>query len=482
MGRVCAVDGSVCAEVSPGDDRDVTDTVTRARQGARPYRVLAVMCVGMFLVLLDVTIVNVALPSIARSLHGDVPALQGVVDGYAIAIAGLLLSGGTLGDRFGHRRVLLLGLALFGAASVGCALAPTSGLLVAARVVQGAGGALLLPTTMAIIADVFPDRAEQARALGIWAAASSTALPAGPILGGLLVGAAGWRWVFWINIPIVVATALAAQRTVPRVQRPRTGRFDLAGTAALALGLAGLVFTVIEAGRGTGPLVLVAAATATAVAFAAAIRIERKATDPVLPLDLLRRPAFLSPNVVAGTMNLIFNGTLFVATLYLQQIRGDSPVVAGLLVLPLAVPLIALAPVSGRLTATRGPRTAVTLGCAVAATGPPFLVGLTADGGIGWLITAFVLLGCGAGLVTASVVAAVVRATPADRSGLATGVSNTARQAGTAAGVAVFGAIAGNPGDAARFVSAWHGLALAATALWLLAAGVAAVGIEHARG
>ncbi len=199
----------------------------------------------------------------------------------------------------------------------------------------------------------------------------------------------------------------------------------------------------------------------------------------MLPLDLLRRRAFLSPNFVALSMNLTFNGTLFVVTLYLQQLRGYSAQAAGLLVLPLAVPLVALAPLSGRLTAARGPRTAVAAGCLVAAAGAPFLLGVRSGAGDGWLVTAFLLLGCGAGLVTASVVAAVVRATPPERSGLATGVSNTARQTGTAAGVAIFGAIAGTPEHATRFLSALHGLALGVTALWLVAFAVAVTGIEH---
>jgi DHA2 family methylenomycin A resistance protein-like MFS transporter len=444
-----------------------------------PRRVLAVMCVGMFLVLLDVTIVNVALPGIAKGLDGDVPALQWVVDGYAVAIAGLLLTGGTLGDRFGHRRVLLAGLAVFGLASIVCASAPVSGVLIGARVGQGVGGALLLPTTMAVIADVYPDRAEQARALGTWAAASSLALPAGPILGGLLVGAASWRLVFWINVPVVVLTIWAAARIVPADKPRRSGRFDVAGTAGFALALTGAVFTVIEAGHGAGPAVIVASGVGTVAALAFALRVELAAEDPVLPLDLLRRRSFLAPNAVALSMNLIVNGTLFVTTLYLQQLRGYSALVSGLLVLPLAAPLVALAPLSGRLTAARGPRTAVAAGCLIAATGSPFLLGLGARGGNGWLVTAFLLLGCGAGLVTASVVAAVVRATPADRSGLATGVSNTARQTGTAAGVAIFGAVAGSPDHTTRFTSAIHGLALGATVLWLLACAVALLGVEH---
>lgn len=278
-------------------------------------RTLAVMCVGMFLVLLDVTIVNVALPNIAAALHGDVPALQWVVDGYAVAIASLLLAGGTVGDRLGHRRVLLLGMVVFGLASLACATAPVTGVLIAARVLQGAGGALMLPCTMAVIADAYPEPGPQARALGTWAAVSSLALPAGPLLGGVLVSAASWRWVFWVNVPIVALTVVATLRTVPASSGHRTGGFDRPGLVGLVVGLGGLVFTVIEAGRGAGAAVVAVSALVTVAAFGLAIGAERRADDPILPLDLLRRRDFLSPNVVALTMNLIFNGLLFVGTL-----------------------------------------------------------------------------------------------------------------------------------------------------------------------
>lgn len=434
-----------------------------------PGRVLTVMCAGMFLVLLDVTIVNVALPSIARGLHAGVASLQWVVDGYAVAIASLLLAAGALGDRFGHRRMLLAGFSLFGAASLACALAPHPAALIAARVAQGCGGALLLPGTMAVIADVFPGRAEQARALGTWAAVSSLALPAGPLLGGVLVGSGSWRLVFWINVPLVLATIVAASRVVPARHVRASGALDVAGLVGLALGLAGLVFTIISAGRGAGTAVIGASAAVTVLAFAGTWRAEGRAVNPILPVDLLRQAQFVSPNVVALTMNLVFNGLLFVSTLYLQDVRGLSPLRAGLAVLPLAVPLIALAPMSGAMTARSGPRTVVAAGCLVAAPGGLLLLGLSVRGGLGWLIAGFAVLGCGAGLVATAVVAAAVRATPADRPGLATGMSNTARQVGTATGVAAFGAVAGAPGHAGAFVHALRALAVLSCVLWLAA-------------
>jgi DHA2 family methylenomycin A resistance protein-like MFS transporter len=471
---VCDRDVSVVTEIAAGEAGDMTAMTTTP---LRRVRILPVMCAGMFLVLLDVTIVNVALPSIAAGLALDVSSLQWVVDGYAVAIASLLLAGGTFGDRYGHRRVLVIGLSLFGVASIACAAAAGGALLVAGRVLQGIGGALLLPSTMAVIADAYPEPATQARALGTWAAVSSLALPAGPLLGGLLVGGVGWRWVFWINVPLVALTIHGTLRTVPPSRGRTTAPLDVTGLLGLIVGLSASVFAVIAWGRGavTEPL---AAAAVAVVGFVVGLRAERRVEHPVLPLDLLRRPAFFGPNVVAFIMNATFNGLLFVTMLYLQDVRGYSPLIAGVAVLPIAVPLVALAPISGRLAAARGPRTAILLGSVVAAVGALPLLGLTADGGLPWLLTGFAGLGCGAGLVTASVVAAVVRATPAQRPGLATGMSNTARQSGTAAGVALFGAAAGPARHVSQFVAALHGLALLAAGLWAAAATLAAATAE----
>jgi MFS transporter, DHA2 family, methylenomycin A resistance protein len=423
--------------------------------------------------------VNVALPSIADGLDLGVASLQWVVDGYAVAIASLLLAGGTLGDRFGHRHILLTGFVLFGLASIGCAGAPSGAVLVASRVVQGVGGALLLPGTMAVIADVFPDRAAQARALGIWAAVSSLALPAGPLLGGVVVSSVGWRWVFWLNVPLVAVALIAALRTVPASPGRTTARLDVAGLVGLMAGLGGLIFAVIAAGRGAPAAEIGLAAAVAVVGLGYGLWTERHAAHPVLPLDLLSRRAFAGPNVVALTMNLTFNGLLFITALYLQDVRDYSPIESGLSVLPLAVPLVVLAPVSGRLTAAHGPRPAVVIGCSTAAIGALLLFGVRAQTGLGWLLCGLAILGCGAGLVTASVVAAVLRATPPDRPGLATGMSNTARQAGTAGGVALFGAVAGPARDVPHFVASLHLLAGIAAALWCAAAALALVSVER---
>lgn len=434
------------------------------RRGA----MLAILCAGMFLVLLDVTIVNVALPGIGRALGTGLPGLQGVVDGYAVAIAGLLLGGGALGDRMGHRRVTVAGLALFGAASLACGAAPGAGPLVAARVAQGAGAALLLPGGLALITLLYPGRAEQARALGIWAGVSSTALPAGPLLGGLLVDTAGWRWIFLLNVPIAAAAVAGVLAVVrePRRQR-RDAPLDRAGTALAPLVLGGLVWTVIAAGRGHGETAAVAAAVAVAAAaaFAAA---ERRAAAPMFPGGLLRVPAFLGANAIALIMNLVSNGMLFVATLRLQQAGHRPALAAGAMLLPMAVPLVLLAPVSGRLTARFGTRVPLGAGTAVAAAGSLSLLAAGPGGGYAALLPALLAIGIGDGLIVTAVVAAAMRAAPPAHAGLAGGVNNTARQAGTALGVAVYGAVAG-PALRPAFTSGLHVLAWTSAALWLAA-------------
>ncbi len=438
--------------------------------------VLVVMCAGMFLILFDVTSVNVTLPSIATSLSASTAGLQWVVDGYAVAIASLLLAGGTVGDRIGHRRVVLCGFTLFGLASLVIGCAPNIAVLVAGRVAQGVGAALLLPGTLAVITTTYPERVEQARAIGTWAAVSSLALPAGPIVGGVLA-TVSWRAIFLVNLPVTAMAVAYVLRLVPGGGgRPR--ELDIGGVCGVTVTLAGTVFGVIELGReGMSPPALGAFVVA-AVAAGVTVVVERRAAVPMLPLALVRRAAFLGPNTVALTMNLVFNGTLFVTTLYLQDVRGCSPLVAGALVLPLAVPLVALAPVTSRLTGWLGPRVPVTAGCLVALPGAALLILVTRQGSLLPLEAGMLLMGCGAGMITASVVAAAVRAVPPERSGFASGVNNTARQAGTALGVAIFGAVAGSGRGGAHLTRAFNHLGALSCLLWVVAAAVAAVTIS----
>ncbi|NUR31785.1 MAG: MFS transporter [Catenulispora sp.] len=430
------------------------------------------MCVGYFLVLLDVTIVNVALPSIGSGFHAPVSTLQWVVDAYALALASLMLPSGTVGDRFGHRRVVLAGLAVFGLGSLACGLAPDAGVLTAARALQGVGAAMLLPGTLAIITNAYPDEKARARAIGIWAGIGSLALPAGPLLGGALIDAVGWRAVFLINVPIVlaagVATVLVVQPGRPRRDLP----IDGTGAALGVLLLSSATYAVIEAGRSGGFTLPVAVAAVVAVAALAAFVVveRRRGEDAMLPADLLRRPRFAVANLAACAMNLGALGMLFVLTLFLQSVQHRSPLGAGAALVPLFAPLAAAAPFGGRITARLGPRIPALTGLLLAAAGFAALTFAQPGSSYGaLLLPAFLVWGIGLGLLTPAVVAAAVAAVPARRSGLASAVNNTARQTGGAIGIAVAGAVAGQP-ESAGFMTGLHTVVLGAAVLYVLTA------------
>jgi DHA2 family methylenomycin A resistance protein-like MFS transporter len=431
--------------------------------------VLLVMCAGYFLVLLDVTIVNVALPSMARDLGATVIGLQWVVDGYAIALAALMLAGGTVGDLHGHRRVVLVGLALFGIASLGCAAAPSVGALVACRAVQGVGAALMLPGTLAVISRAYPDERERARAIGVWAGVGSAALPAGPLLGGVLTEAIGWRAVFLVNAPIVAVALVVAARTVRESVDPGSRRLDGLGVALGGALLAVVTFGIIEAGHdGMSAPVLVALVAAVGL-VPAFVAVERTRTDPMLPLALLRRPAFATANAVAGTMNLCALGLLFLLTLYLQDVLRKSALTAGTGLLALFLPLTVLAPLGGRITARLGARGPMVAGLLSAAAGFALLLPLGPDSPYAALLPALLLWGVGLGTLTPAVVAAALGAVPRQRAGLAAAVNNTSRQAGGAIGIALFGTLVGTraSGD---LVHGLHIAAAVSAVLYVLAA------------
>lgn len=422
---------------------------------------LVAMCVGYFLVLLDVTVVNVALPAIGTSLTPGPAGLQWVVDGYALALAGLLLLGGTIGDVYGHKRVVLTGLAVFGLASLACGVAPGVWWLVGARFVQGVGAALLLPGTLAIITDAFADRADRARAIGVWASIGSAALPAGPLLGGLLVEWLGWRAVFILNVPIVLVAALVTARLVDARPRIEDRRVDWAGAALGTALLTTVTFAVIEAG--TWLLVI------AVVLLGVFVAVERATADPMLPPRLFRKPTFSVANAAACVMNLCSLGLLFLVTQYLQTVQHHSAFAAGVSLLPLFLPLTVLAPLVGRLIARIGPRWPMLAGLVLTAGGFALLTTLRAGSSYWTLLPALLLWGGGLALLTPSVVAAAVGAVK-DRSGLASAVNNTARQAGGAIGIAAFGAIAGSASNARLFVSGIHVTGLVSVVLFLVAA------------
>jgi DHA2 family methylenomycin A resistance protein-like MFS transporter len=467
------------------------------------------MCAGYFLVLLDVTIVNVALPRIGSGLHAGVSGLQWVVDGYAIALAALMLGGGTVGDLHGHKRIVLAGFGLFGLASLGCGFAQATGVLVGFRVLQGMGAALMLPGTLAVITSSYPDGPARARAIGIWAGIGSAALPAGPLLGGALTQAVSWRAIFFLNVPIVAVAVVIAARAVRESTGNQGRRLDVAGIVLGATLLALTTFAFIEVGhRGIGVAVAVAICAAVIVAVAFSL-VERGREDPMLPLALFRRPAFSASNAVAGTMNLATLGLLFVLTLYLQDVRGLSALAAGTDLLPLFLPLSLIAPVGGRITGRIGPRRPMLAGLLLAAVGVALLTLAGASSSYWTLLPALLLWGLGLALLTPAVVAAALGSVAGgsvaggsvagssvaggsvaggsvadgsvaggsvadgsvagERAGLASAVNNTARQAAGAVGIAAFGALAGSPAGHG-FLTGFHAAAIIAAGLFGAAA------------
>src|SRR3954466_15770487 len=392
---------------------------------------LVVMCVGMFLVLLDVTVVNVALPRLRTDLGASVGSLQWIVDGYAVALASLMLPCGDLGDRHGHKRVVLAGLAAFGTGSLAAGLAPGAGLLVAGRVVQGAGAAFLLPGTLAVISRAYPDAAERARAIGVWAAISSLALPAGVIAGGALVDGPGWRWAFLLRLPGVAVALPVTARVVGESREAAARAPDVPGATLAAALLATVTFAIIDGSPAAG-VAGAAPPPAAGVGGGGA-----GPPEPMLPAALFRRPAFAAANLVAAAMNLGTLGTLFVLTLFLQDVQGRSALGAGVAILPAFGLLTVVAALSGRLVGRIGPRRPMVAGLLIAAAG----LALLADDA---LLAGSALWGIGLGLLTPSVLAAGMGAVQ-DRAGLAAAVNNTARQAGGAIGIAASGAAAGSP-------------------------------------
>lgn len=328
------------------------------------------------------------------------------------------------------------------------------------------GAALLLPASLAVITEAFPDPARRARALGTWAAVSSLALPAGPLLGGVLVTAGGWPLVFAVVVPVVVVAFGAVLLAVPPSRPDRHRRLAGVASALAAITLGGTVAAVIgfaHDGPGIGPFTAAAAAVVAGIVL---VRHERHAAEPLLPPALLTDPRSIGPTVTAATMNLVLNGSLFVLTLLLQTVQHRDALMAGAALLPMFLPLVVLAPVAGRLTGRYGPRVPLLAGALAAGFGAAGLALVQVDSTYTVLLVPLLGLGIGGGLCTTPVVAAALAAAPAGRAGLAGGLNNAARQAGTAVGVAIFGGVAAATAPPSTFVAGLHVLAVIGTAAW----------------
>jgi EmrB/QacA subfamily drug resistance transporter len=411
----------------------------------RPHRArtwtLVALCAAQFMSMLDITVVNLALPSIRGDLGLGVAGLQWTVGGYVLAFACLLLTGGALGDRFGRKRVFTAGLAVFTAGSLVCGAASSAAVLVGGRVCQGVGAALFVPATLAILTHAFPEQKERARAIGVWAGVSALALPVGPILGGALVDALGWQSVFWLNGPLGVAALLVAFRTVPQV--PAAGRRLDGPGQVLAIGWLGLLtYGLVEAGRlGWGSPGILAALAGSAALLALFLAVEGRSGHPMVPLGLFRNRRFAAGSGVIFLVAFGLIGSFFSLSLFLQQVQGYSPAGAGLRMLPLLLPAAIAAPLAGRLTARSGP--ALPMVCGLLCTGGG-LLGLTAVGaGSSYAVWWPLLLpiGCGVGLTMTPTNAAIMSSVEPARAGMASAVSAASQQVGNVLGIAVVGAV-----------------------------------------
>jgi EmrB/QacA subfamily drug resistance transporter len=399
---------------------------------------------SLLIVGLDATIVNVALPSVGRSFHSDLSGLQWTLDAYTLLLASLLMLSGSTADRLGRRRVFQTGLVLFSLGSLACALAPSLGLLVAFRVLQAVGGAMLSPATMSIVRNTFEDPRERAQAIGVFAAMFGISMALGPVLGGFLVSAISWRAVFVVNLPVGLAAVVLAARFVPESRAPRPRRIDPAGQVLVIAALAAITYAIIQGGRaGFGAAEVVILLTVAAVCFAALVLYELRRSEPLLEVRFFRSAPFAGASAIAVFLSAALGGFLFMNTLYLQDVRGLSPLHTGLCMLPTAAMMIVFAPISGRLTGRFGARPSLfTGGVAVAASGL-MLTGLAPGTSVSYLLGAYAVFGFGFALVSPPITNTAVSGMPPAQAGVASAVATTSRQVGLTLGVAVFGAVVG---------------------------------------
>ena len=430
--------------------------------------VLVICCSSLFIVGLDSTIVNVALPSIGKDLHASVAGLQWTIDGYALVLASFLMLSGATADRIGRRRVFLVGLAIFTAGSGLCSLAPGLGWLIAFRMLQAIGGSMLNPVAMSIITNTFTDKTERARAIGVWGGAYGLSMALGPVVGGLLVDSVGWRGTFWVNIPVGLAAIALTARLVPESRAPRPRRPDPVGQGLIIVMLGSLAYAIIEGpGLGWHSPVIMALFAMAAVALTVFVAYEARRAEPVLDPRFFRSAPFAGSVLTAISATAAVGGFLFLATLYLQDVRGMSALQAGLHMLPMATMMALGAVVSSRILARRGARLPMLAAGVGLAVGGVLLSRLTASSGLAPLAVAFIVFGIGGGVVNAPITYTAVSGMPVSQAGVASGIASTSRQIGQCLGIAVTGSIlaANLHGSPLRtgFVPASH-------AAWLLLA------------
>ncbi|WP_165422951.1 MFS transporter [Ktedonosporobacter rubrisoli] len=435
--------------------------------GMQWWTLVACAC-GYFMVILDTTVVNVALPAIQRALGTNISDLQWVTASYTLAFASLLLMTGTLSDRYGSKRIFLAGLLVFTLSSALCGTAPMLSVFLIARVFQGIGAALLVPASLAIISNAYPDGRKRASAIGVWAMIAAIAASAGPVIGGLLVEDAGWRTIFFINLPVGVIGMVITWRFVTEAGRSAHGSLDIWGQMSAILALAALTFALIEGepmGWNASPVLLAfLLCVASGIAF---VLIELRSASPMLPLTLFRSATFSATTSVGLLLNFSFYGLLFLLSIFYQQAKGYSAWETGLHLLPLTLINVAAMPLAGQLTARFGPRVPVLGGLALCAAG--IFAYLSIGESLGyWLVVVFFLaIGFGGSSAVPALTAALLGAVARRYSGIASGVLNASRQAGGTFGVAILGSIFSSMSGSAALTGMHIALGVAGVVLLL---------------
>src|SRR3954452_22919391 len=442
-------------------------TSRRRRQG-----ILAICCLSMLLVGLDITAVNVALPSIGEDLGTGISGLQWTLDAYTLVLASLLMFSGSMGDRFGRKRIFVTGLAVFSVASLLCSLASSVELLVVFRVLQAIGGSMLNPVAMSIITNTFTDPRERAQAVGVWGAVFGVSMALGPILGGTLVSSVGWAWIFLINVPLGLAAIALTLRFVPESRATRPRRTDPVGQVLVIVLLSSVTYGIIEApNAGWSSPVILGVFGAAGVALLGLLRYEPRLKEPLIDLRFFRSIPFSASIALSVAAFASFGGFLFLNTLYLQDVRGLSPVQAGITIVPLALMTVILSPISGRMVGRRGPRKPLAIAGIASFVACLMLVDIGPSTSTAWLVAAYVVFGIGFGFVNAPITNAAVSGMPREQAGVAAAIATTSRQFGQAVGVAIVGAIVASGAGG----STGAGLASATHPAWWTLTGLGAV-------
>lgn len=405
----------------------------------RPGLVLGVCCLSLFLVTMDVTIMNVALPAIHAGLQSTIADVQWAVDGFNVVIGSALLLAGSLADRFGRKRMFQIGIAIFGVASLACSVAPSIQVLILFRIVQALGGSLLTPSAMGIIANTFTDPKERAKAIGVWGTMTGLSMSAGPLVGGLLTQTLGWRWIFAINIPIVVPAFVLSALVLSESRAPHARRFDPVGQLLAIVMLAAFVWALIEGRETHWSAAAIAALIVAVVAVALFVPYELRHREPLIELHFFRKLPFASAAANAVIAFVAFNAFLFVTAFYLQGTRGFSPLVAGLFLIPTSIVMMIAAPIAARLAGSGRAGVSFTLSGAAFVLGSVLLFGISPETNVVQILIGFAFFGAGLGLSSAVITTAALSGMPREQAGVAIGIISSFRVVGASLGVAVAG-------------------------------------------